>query len=253
MLASLSVVQDTLTQTQDERFVTSGTHQATGRCRLGSFLQSSKNLLLGTRISPAECCAPVWCRSAQTKHIDVPFNESIRVIIGCLRSIPSSFLPISSGITTSETRHSPSCLKLYTKAFNPKYLPHETLYLKSSPKLLRSTKPPRSFVELLSINGEPTTPIPPALQSFIPAFGPQPPGCDLPRNTWVQLNLPRTGVGRFGTNMKLMGLCGSDLYECGKVQTAHHILRDGTKFKPPCHIDEVDKPAILEYLTQSKF
>ena len=50
-----------------------------------------------------------------------------------------------------------------------------------------------------------------------------------------------------------MGLCGSDLCECGKVQTAHHILHDCTKFKPPCHINEVYNPAILEYLTQSKF
>ena len=44
MLGLLSVIQDTLTHTQEESFVTSGTHQATGRCRLGSFLQSSKNL-----------------------------------------------------------------------------------------------------------------------------------------------------------------------------------------------------------------
>ena len=98
-----------------------------------------------------------------------------------------------------------------------------------------------------------TTPIPPAHQSFIPAFGPQPPGCDLPRNARVQLNRLRTGVARFAANMKLISLCGSDLCECGKVQTAHHILHDCTKLKPPCHINEVDNPAILEYLTQSKF
>jgi len=75
-----------------------------------------------------------------------------------------------------------------------------------------------------------TTPIPPALQSFIPAFGPQPPGCVLPRDAWVQPNNPRTGVGRLAANMKLMGLCGSDLCECGEVRTAHHVLHDCTKF-----------------------
>ena len=37
-----------------------------------------------------------------------------------------------------------------------------------------------------------------------------------------------------------MDLCGSELYECRKVQTAHHILHDCTKFKHPCHINEVD-------------
>ena len=127
------------------------------------------------------------------------------------------------------------------------------LCLKPSPKRLHSRKALRSFVELLSINGELTTPIPAALQSFIPAFGPQPPGCDLPRNAWVQLNRLRTGVGRYAANMKLMGLCGSDLCECGKVQAAHHILHDCTKFKPPCQISKVDNTALLEYLTQSKF
>jgi len=183
----------------------------------------------------------------------VPSNESTRVITGCLRSTPSSFLPILSGITPSEIRCSASCLRLYTKALNPKHLLHETLHLKPSPKRLRSRKPLRSLMELLSINGEPTTPISAALQSFIPAFGPQPPGCDLPRNAWVQVNRLRTGVGRFPANMKLMDLCGSDLCECGKVETAHHNLHDCTKFKPPCHINEVDNPAFLEYLTQSKF
>jgi len=59
MLGLLSVIQDTLTHTQEESFVTSGTHQATGRCRLGSFLQSSKNLLLGTCI----CSGKVMCPS----------------------------------------------------------------------------------------------------------------------------------------------------------------------------------------------
>jgi len=161
-------------------------------------------------------------------------------------------VPILSGVTPSETRRSVSCLKLYTKALNPKQFLHKTLYLKPS-KRLRSRKPLRSFVELLSIHREPTTPIPAALQSFIPAFGPQPPGCDLPRNAWIQLNHLRTGVGRYAANMNLMGLCGSNFRECGKVQTAHHILHDCTKFKPLCHINEVDSPVLLEYLTRSKF
>jgi len=122
-------------------------------------------------------------------------------------------------------------------------------------KPLRSfwRKPLRSLVELSSIYGETTTPIPAALQFFIPAFGPQPPGCDLHRNTCAQLNRLRTGVGRFAANMKLMGLCGSGLYECGKVHTAHRILHVCTESQPPCHISEVDNPVILEYFTQSKF
>jgi len=60
MLGSFSVVQYTLTHTQEESFVTSGTHQATGRCRLGSFFQSSNDLLLGTCI----CSCRVLCPNA---------------------------------------------------------------------------------------------------------------------------------------------------------------------------------------------
>jgi len=96
-----------------------------------------------------------------------------------------------------------------------------------------------------------TTSNPPALQPFIPAFGPQPPGCDLPRNAWVQLNRLWTGFVRYATNMKTKSLPGSCLCECGKVQTAHHILHDCTKFKPSCRIDEADNPALLENLVKS--
>ena len=74
------------------------------------------------------------------------------------------------------------------------HLLHETLCLKASTKRLRSRKPLRAFVELLSTTGEPTTPTPPAPHSFIPAFGPQPPDCDLPRNAQVHLNRLRTDL-----------------------------------------------------------
>ena len=100
----------------------------------GASFKALRTSCLALAFAPAEYCAPMWCRSAQTKHIDVPLNESMRVITG-LRSTPSSSLPIRSGITPSETRRSASCLKLYTKALNPKHLLHETRYLKPSKRL----------------------------------------------------------------------------------------------------------------------
>ena len=191
----------------------------------GASFKAQRTSCLALAFSPAEYCAPVWCRSAHTKHIDVSLNKSMCVITGCLRSTRSSFLPILSGIAPSETSCRTSCLKLYTKALNPKHLLHETLYLKPSPKRLRSRKPLRSIEELLSINGEPTTPIPAAFQSFIPAFGPQPPpqkclGSAQPPENWCRPICDQHE-----------SLCGSDLCENGKVQTAHHILHDCTKFK----------------------
>ena len=71
------------------------------------------------------------------------------------------------------------------------------------------------------------------------------------RKAEFRVNRLRTGVSRFAANMVLMGRCGSGLRECGKVHTAHHILHDCTKFKSPCHIDEINSPALLEYFTQS--
>ena len=68
---------------------------------------------LALAFAPAEYCAPVWCRSAHIKHIDVPLNESMYVVTGYLRSTPS-FFPILYGITSSETRRNASCLKLYS-------------------------------------------------------------------------------------------------------------------------------------------
>ena len=96
----------------------------------GASFKAIRTSCLALAFAPAEYCVPVWCRSAHTKHIDVPLNESMRVITGCLRSTPTSFLPILSVITPSEKRRSASCLRLYTKAINPKHLLHETLHLK---------------------------------------------------------------------------------------------------------------------------
>jgi len=83
---------------------------------------------------------------------------------------------------------------------------------------------------------EPTTPIPPALQSFIPAFGSQPQGCDLPRNAWVQFNHPRTGVGWFAACVAQ--ICVN--MARWRVETTNHILHECTKFKPSCHIYKSD-------------
>jgi len=83
------------------------TINATPPERLQNF-KALRTSCLTLAFAPAEYCAPVWCGSAHTKHINVALNESMSVITGCLRRTPSSFLPILSGITPSETRRSAS-------------------------------------------------------------------------------------------------------------------------------------------------
>jgi len=54
----------------------------------GVSFKALRTSCLALAFAPAKYCAPVWCRSVHTKHIDVPLNEPMRVITGCLRTIP---------------------------------------------------------------------------------------------------------------------------------------------------------------------
>jgi len=77
----------------------------------------------------------------------------------------------------------------------------KSLTWKNLPKSTSKTSPIQKTTSLLCgivVNYffTPTTSIHPALQSFIPSFGQQTPGWDLPRNAWVQLNCLRIGFGR---------------------------------------------------------
>ena len=54
--------------------------------------------------STAEYCAPVWCRSANTRLMDSVLNDALRIITGCLRPTPTDQLLILSGIQPAELR-----------------------------------------------------------------------------------------------------------------------------------------------------
>jgi len=89
----------------------------------------------------------------------------MRDITGCLRIAPTSFLPILSGITPHETRRCASCLKLYTRAFNPKHLLDAILNLRPPRKRLRA------LLELQSTIGKPTTSTPQPSNHAFPHLG----------------------------------------------------------------------------------
>ena len=61
--------------------------------------------------SAAECCEPVWCRSAYTRIIDSVLSDALRIVTGCLRPTPTDHLLVLSGIQPAELadweRHSP--------------------------------------------------------------------------------------------------------------------------------------------------
>ena len=54
--------------------------------------------------STAECCAPVWCRSAHIRLIDSVFNDALHTVTEFLRPTPTDHLPILSGIQPAKLR-----------------------------------------------------------------------------------------------------------------------------------------------------
>ena len=70
-----------------------------------------------------------------------------------------------------------------------------------------------------------------------------PPGSNLPRNLWVTLNRPRSGVGGFRSNMCQWGLWETALCICGEEnQTAHHIIYHCEALRPPSSFDGLVSP-----------
>ena len=81
--------------------------------------------------SPAEYCAPVWCRSAHTL-IDPAINDALRIVTGCLRPTPADNLPILAGIQPAELRRKGGTLSLARCAMEPGNLLHSAITRPSS-------------------------------------------------------------------------------------------------------------------------
>ena len=73
--------------------------------------------------STAEYCAPVWCRSAQTRLIDSVLNDALRIVTGCLRPTPTDHLSILSGIQPAELCRLGATLSLaYRGSLDPDHI-----------------------------------------------------------------------------------------------------------------------------------
>ncbi|KAJ3606507.1 hypothetical protein NHX12_026028 [Muraenolepis orangiensis] len=58
---------------------------------------SARTLRISTQalvFSAAEYCAPVWSRSPHVKKVDPIINNALRIITGCLKPTPVSYLPV---------------------------------------------------------------------------------------------------------------------------------------------------------------
>ena len=66
--------------------------------------------------APAEYCAPAWSSSTHTAKIDIVLNTTMRIVSGCLKTTPTFYLPVVSGIIPPNIRRSNISLKLFNKA-----------------------------------------------------------------------------------------------------------------------------------------
>jgi len=77
----------------------------------------------------------MWYRNVPTKHIDVPFTESMHAFIDYLRSTSTAFLLIISGITPSKSRPGvpnlvpPRGTRLNIKWYEDPWVTEQLIYL----------------------------------------------------------------------------------------------------------------------------
>ena len=194
--------------------------------------------------SAAEYCAPVWCRSGQTRLIDSVLNDALRIVTGCLRPTSTDHLPILSGIQPAELRRMGATLSLaYRGSLDPDHILYGLLSGSSDTRQvrLRSRRPfvpaARNFLDNLARLGIRASEWTnhkwnaeycknaSRLRAFVPGAGARLVGMGLLRAALVELNRLRTGVGRFHSCMHKWGLAPSPNCECGaSEQTADHVL-----------------------------
>lgn len=189
--------------------------------------------------SVAEYCSPVWTRSASTSLVDTALHSTMRLISGCIKPTPTPQLAILSGIAPPDIRRKELCFKLVERArVDQTHLLHHLTqesnfrtrlkrqhianHLRDTWKDARGSSP--SALSLREWTDQWATQDC-RLQQFIRQPTKYPPGCDLPRSAWVQLNRLRTGHGRFKEFMFRIGLSKSNKCGCGNaVQTPDHVL-----------------------------
>ncbi len=94
-------------------------HLAGSSC--GASTSTLRTSALALVYSAAEYSSPAWCRSSHVKKLDVTLNDTMRLIMECLRPTPTELLPVLSGIAPAPLRREHHTHTLVTKA-SPSHL-----------------------------------------------------------------------------------------------------------------------------------
>ena len=157
----------------------------------------------------AEYCSLVWSGSVHCTKLDVNLNECMRLISGCIKSIPTEILPMLSGLEPSDLRRAKQLLHLYNRSkalSHPMHvLPdcHCNHRLKSrNPVSIRTSglinrinntdyiESPETWIEVAWSNRWETPNQ--YLRTFIHSPSKHPPGHELKCAHWVLLNILRS-------------------------------------------------------------
>ena len=199
--------------------------------------------------APTEYCAPVWCRSAHTRLVDISLNAALRTITGCLRPTQVEQLPVLAEIAPPALRREAATLVLGRRACQHDHLLHDVVENSNHRNRLKSRRPLTHHAQQLVSSVPPQETVKhwtharlaeswasttTRLHKFIPTPSNSGQGVGLSRRAWTRLNRLRTDVGRFGANMLRWGLSTNDSCECGAEQTADHITSGRCPiYRPP--------------------
>ena len=201
--------------------------------------------------APAEYCAPVWCRSSHTRHVDVGLNASLRTITGCLRPTPVDQLPVLAEIDPPAMMREAASLVLGRRVCQHDHLLHYVMDNSTHRKRLKSRRPLTHHAHQLVSSAPPQEKVKhwtqtrwaeswasttTKLHMYIHAHTiKQRTGCGpIPTSLDPTKQAIGTGVGIFGANMLRWGLSTSDCCDYGAEQTAEHITSGRCPiYRPP--------------------
>ena len=70
-----------------------------------------RTLTLSLVVAPAEHCSPVWNQSSRTNKLNMPFNEALRTLSGCIKPTRVSIFLFLAGIESLENHRHYACEK----------------------------------------------------------------------------------------------------------------------------------------------